>query len=90
MIVISTMLYGKLDPGIKEDVTSTAGDKARENFDLLKTTIESLKQMDARSKTVPMDLDMPHDHGTYVKWSDDGAPEEWQEELPEGASEEMY
>ena len=90
MIVIITMLYGKLDKGINNDVTSIAGDKAGEDFDLMKSTIESLKQIDAKSKTVPMDLSMPLDHGTYVKWSDDGAPEDWQEEWPEGASDEAY
>ena len=56
----------------------------------MKTTIESLKQMDAKSKTVPMDLSMLHDHGAYVKWNDDGAPEDWQEEWPEGAGDEAY
>ena len=85
MIFINTMLYGKLGPSIKKDVTSMSGDKARENFDLMKSTIESLKQMDAKSKTAPMDLSMLHDHGIYVKWSEDGAPEVWQEEWPEGA-----
>ena len=76
MIVINTMLYGKLDPGIKKDVTSIAGDKGREDLDLMKSTTESLKQMDAKSKTVPMDLSMLHDHGTCVKWNDDCAPED--------------
>ena len=90
MIVINTVLYGKLDPGIKKDVTSTAEDTGCEDFDLMKSTIESLKQMDAKSKTVAMDLSMLHDHGTYVKWNDDGAPEDLQVEWPEGASDEAY
>ena len=89
MIVINTMSDGKLCPGIKKDVTSIAGDKAREDFGFMKTMIESFKQMDAKSKTVPMDLSMLHDHGTYVKWDDDG-PEEWQEESPEGVSAQAY
>ena len=72
MIVINTMLYGKRDPAIKKDVMSIAGDKAREEFGLMKSTFESLKQMDAKSKTVPMDLSLLHDHNTYVKWNDDG------------------
>ena len=90
MIVINTMLYGKLDPGIKKDVTSIAGDKARDAFDLMKTMIESIKQMGAKSKTVPMDLSILHGHSTYVKWNDDGAPEDWQEEWLEGADDEAY
>ena len=88
MIVTNTMLYGKLDPGIKKDVASIAGDKAREDFGLMKSTIESLKQMDAKSKTGPTDLSVLHDPGTYVKWNDGGAPEDWQAEWLEGADDE--
>ena len=43
MIVINTMLYGKLDPGIKQDVTSVGGGKAREDFILTKRAVEGLK-----------------------------------------------
>ena len=53
---------------------------ARENFDIIKSTIESLKRMDVKL----------HDDGTYVKWSDDGAPEDWQEEWPEGGGDEAH
>ena len=86
MIITSTVADGKLDPGIKTDGTSIVEVKAREGFGLMKTTIESMKQMDAKSKTVPLDLSKLHDHSSFVKWKDAGAPGDWQTEWPERGS----
>ena len=72
--LVATMLYGKFDVATKKDVDR---DGARDDFDLMRKTIERLKKMETSSKPMAMDigsLASLHDHAAFVAWNDAGAP----------------